>query len=262
MQSAKANTDTAFSNYADDFQPEEDRNQTGTNTVEDRNQNGTSPEADRNQPSSQAAPTLQPDKSPKTTSIIGFEDFFQSNCERAEGRNQAGTTLEAALSLKEAVDFYKISEKTIRLHISQGKIDGRKEQGPRGLEWRIYPNGFPKANINSEVTEQIEAGHCQAENTPAEDRNQPGNITEPDWNQTGNEVIETTTKGIELDKLIEIIQLQSQKLEDANKRLESANYRIGYLEAQTSNYQEQVKLLTDSQHKGWWNRFCSWFIGR
>ena len=46
-------------------------------------------------------------------------------------------------------------------------------------------------------------------------------------------------------------------------KLEAASHRNGYLEAQTESYQEQIKLLTDSQHKsGWWTRFCSWFMGR
>lgn len=47
------------------------------------------------------------------------------------------------------------------------------------------------------------------------------------------------------------------------KELEGATYRVGYLEAQLAERDQQIKLLTDSQHKsGWWSRFASWFIGR
>jgi len=47
------------------------------------------------------------------------------------------------------------------------------------------------------------------------------------------------------------------------KDLEAATYRIGYLEAQLEAERQQVKLLTDSQHKAaWWHKFRSWFFGQ
>jgi hypothetical protein len=39
-------------------------------------------------------------------------------------------------------------------------------------------------------------------------------------------------------------------------KLESASYRIGYLEAQLQSKEEQIKLLTTSKKKTWWQ----WFI--
>lgn len=45
-----------------------------------------------------------------------------------------------------------------------------------------------------------------------------------------------------------------------SNKLEAANFRIGYLEAQLEAERQQVKLLTDSQHKpSWLYRFRSWF---
>jgi hypothetical protein len=36
-----------------------------------------------------------------------------------------------------------------------------------------------------------------------------------------------------------------------------------YLRSQLEEKNDQLKLLTDSQHKkGWWARFGSWFIGK
>jgi len=56
----------------------------------------------------------------------------------------------------------------------------------------------------------------------------------------------------------------SALLEMSNK-LEAANYRIGWLESQLrerDNDIEELKLLTDSQHKaGWWHRFKKWCAG-
>ena len=52
-------------------------------------------------------------------------------------------------------------------------------------------------------------------------------------------------------------------IEQKDKKLEAATYRVGYLEAQLANKSEQIKLLTDAQQKprGAWARFLSWFMG-
>ncbi|MDP3507765.1 MAG: hypothetical protein Q8T09_07215 [Candidatus Melainabacteria bacterium] len=50
-------------------------------------------------------------------------------------------------------------------------------------------------------------------------------------------------------------------IDELLRKLEGATYRIGYLEAQLESERQQVKLLTDSQHKpGWWAKFSSWFF--
>ncbi len=46
------------------------------------------------------------------------------------------------------------------------------------------------------------------------------------------------------------------------KELEGATYRIGYLEAQLAERDQQIKLLTDSKHKSsLWARFKKWCAG-
>ncbi|HMY52689.1 MAG TPA: hypothetical protein PK671_07045, partial [Candidatus Obscuribacter sp.] len=56
-----------------------------------------------------------------------------------------------------------------------------------------------------------------------------------------------------------LVELLKQK----DHEIEAASFRIGYLEAQLESERQQVKLLTDSQHKAnWWSQFCSWFLGR
>lgn len=52
-------------------------------------------------------------------------------------------------------------------------------------------------------------------------------------------------------------------LVEMSKKLEAANYRIGWLESQLQEREREVKLLTDSQHQpGWWARFKKWCAGR
>ncbi len=227
------------------------------------------------------APDASIDKQSPATYQEGFADFFQATAsdvrkgsEVEPDRNQDGTKPEAVLSLKEAVEFYKISEKTIRLHIKDGKIPARKEEGPRGLEWRIYPQGIPK-DIPTEETTSLEPEFIQVGSdvnetattveeigTTAEPgRYQPGSSPEPTWYteaqvSNGSQVSAQTSFAPELKSLLDVITKQAEKLE-------AASMRIGYLEARTENYETQIKLLTDSQHKrSWWARFGAWFIGQ
>lgn len=211
----------------------------------------------------------------------GFSDFFQATAadvrkgsEVEPDRNQDGTEPEPVLSLKEAVEFYKISEKTIRLHIKDGKIPARKEEGPRGLEWRIYPQGIPKdipvpessslepafIQVGSDVGETVTT--VEEDSTTVEPvRYQPGSTPEPTW-YTDAKITGASQEPVqpsfapELKSLLDVITKQAEKLE-------AASMRIGYLEARTENYEREIKLLTDSQHKrGWWARFGAWFLGQ
>lgn len=53
-----------------------------------------------------------------------------------------------------------------------------------------------------------------------------------------------------------------QLLREKDAKLEALTMRTGYLEAQLDSHKEQIKLLTDSQHKGgWWSRTCRWLFG-
>jgi len=245
MEAARANADECFSDY-----------QTKRNAEVLGNQSGTRTEVDLNQTGNTNGDVSATKVNQWQASHGGFDDFFQSTelkIKPVEEQNQAGTTLEPVLTLKEAVEFYKISEKTIRLHIGQGKIPARKEQGPKGLEWRIYPSGIPQEPELIEIDTEVEI-----------DGNQPGTSTDETWNHTGTSQVPDRNQspemvnrlnGGELDQFLDVIKTQAEKLE-------AANFRIGYLEAQTVSYKDQIKLLTDSQHKrGWWLRFCSWFIG-
>lgn len=211
----------------------------------------------------------------------GFSDFFEATAsdvrkgsEVKPDRNQDGTKPEPVLSLKEAVEFYKISEKTIRLHIKDGKIPARKEEGPRGLEWRIYPQGIPKDIPTDEATslepEFVQVGSDVNETattveeigtTTEPGRYQAGSTPEPTWYtdaqvSNGFQGSAQASFAPELKSLLDVITKQAEKLE-------AASMRIGYLEARTENYESQIKLLTDSQKKtGYWSRFSSWFFGK
>jgi hypothetical protein len=52
-------------------------------------------------------------------------------------------------------------------------------------------------------------------------------------------------------------------LESKDRELQAAAFRNGYLEAQLSERDQQIKLLTDSQHQPkWWHRIRSWLTAK
>lgn len=258
----------------EDFRASDSDYQPGTNS-------GTSLVPDQKSGTFEDPVTATVSKQPSIAHEEGFADFFEATAEDARRdpgaepeRNQDGTKPEPILSLKEAVEFYKISEKTIRLHIKDGKIPARKEEGPRGLEWRIYPQGIPKdiptkettslepefVQVGSDVSETVTT--VEEDETTAEPvRYQSGSSPETTWYAdaqvtSGSQGAAQPSFAPELKSLLDVITKQAEKLE-------AASMRIGYLEARTENYETQIKLLTDSQHKrGWWARFGAWFLGQ
>lgn len=60
------------------------------------------------------------------------------------------------------------------------------------------------------------------------------------------------------DTVLAIVQQQSEQLKNAYTYLDAATARILYLQQQLENKDQEIKLLTDSQHKaGWWSRLLN-----
>lgn len=80
-------------------------------------------------------------------------------------------------------------------------------------------------------------------------------IEQGDTDQTPITTLITPDHQVVTALLARITEVES-KLSDAQNALQSANWRNGYLESQLESQRDQIKLLTDSQHKpGWWQRF-------
>lgn len=85
-------------------------------------------------------------------------------------------------------------------------------------------------------------------------------VHELDASQGAN-LVRLDANSDELDASSE--RLSDKLVRDLQAKLEAASYRIGYLEAQLETERQQIKLLTDSQHKsGWWTRFKKWCGGQ
>jgi hypothetical protein len=131
-------------------------------------------------------------------------------------------------TLQTAAEQLRLSVATIRRRLSKCELQGYKVQGVNGPEWRVIP---PTQTVS------IDQGY-------------------PD------QFVEHPEQPVISALLTRLSDVESQ-LTQAQKDLQGANWRNGYLEAQLEAERQQVKLLMDSQHqKKWWHRIRSFFSGQ
>lgn len=158
----------------------------------------------------------------------GMDDLFETVAQPL--RDPSGT-LSPGLTFKEACDYYKLKPTALRTRIKAGEIAAEKIEGLNGPEWRVYTATVAQPLRDSFVT-----------------------VAQP-------------LREVPDNRLLDLVEDLQDKLERANRELQAANYRVGYLENQVSERERDiqeldgtVKLLTDSQHRtGWWTKFGSWF---
>jgi excisionase family DNA binding protein len=200
---------------------------------------------------------LAPETSPDTT---GLDDFFSSDDKT--GQN--------VLTLEEAAERLNLSPRTVQRRLKHGQIKGFKVSGPRGPEWRIEISstdvmtgeGSPSSDDTTVSSEDRTVIHAVSSEDTTSDK--PG-LPESAYGQ--------------------FFGFYQDQIETLQERLEAATYRNGYLEAQLSGAETQLKLLPDLsaratkaellekeidtlkaelslQKRTWVQRFNSWFFGR
>jgi excisionase family DNA binding protein len=164
------------------------------------------------------------------TAMDGFDDLL--DCEVNETGHDPEVQKSDNLTVTEwtpeqAAEALGKSVRTVRRMLQDGTLDGYKVPGPKRLEWRVKPL------------------------TPIAVKAVDDRANRP---HSGTELV---------TELRNQIQELKANLEHSAKQLEGATYRTGYLEAQVSGYEQQIKLLTDLQHRStWWHRIRSWFAGQ
>lgn len=183
---------------------------------------------------SQPARDLQP---LQTASIDGLDEIFDVECQgelQVHAEDSEGVTGECQ---GETVG-YTVAEAARRLGIPYTTFYKQVKAGKH--ETVSGPDGKPRVLI--EDTE----------------RDSPGVSPGYAFSQGVTEGVSLSTEGVSEAYHLKIIEQLSAKLE-------GANYRIGWLESQLSEREkdvEELKLLTDSQHKpGLWARFKKWCAG-
>jgi predicted DNA-binding transcriptional regulator YafY len=147
------------------------------------------------------------------------------------------------LSIEEAAKALSVKPRTVLRRLQKGALAGFKIDGQFGPEWRVTNFG----PLTSPGQANTDLG-----------------LTTPDQPNTHDSAGDSSELVAELRQQITELKTElDRKVSEAQREIQAAAFRNGYLESQLETEREQVKLLTDRQHKtGRWRRFYSWFIGR
>lgn len=195
-----------------------------------------------------------------TADTTGLDDFFSCH-DKAEQKD---------LTLEEAAKRLNLSERTVQRRLKNGQLKGYKIAGPRGPEWRI------KVESCEDTTGQAFA----ASDDTTFSTDDTTIIETVSTEDTTRDSKATTTNAF-----TQFAEFYHEQIETLQEKLEAATFRNGYLEAQLSNAESQLKLLPDLSAKAtkaesleeqvarleselfvlkenWFTRFYRWFLGR
>lgn len=205
----------------------------------------------------QEAHNLTPEATVDTT---GLEDFFSSR----------DKTDHEDLTLEEAAKRLNLSERTVQRRLKQGQLLGYKVSGPRGPEWRIKLSSCEDTTVEAFAP-------CEDTTTSSDDTTDVETVSSEDTTPSARPVTNPA--------YVQFVEFYRDQIETLQEKLEAATYRNGYLEAQLSSAETQLKLLPDlsakatktdtleqqiakleselaQSRRSWWARFGCWFIGR
>lgn len=185
-------------------------------------------------------------------SVDGLDDVFAEIVQGTPGAIPKGTPkteqacpeaipvqskdIPEGVPVEEAARIFGTSTRAIIKRLQKGTLSGFKVPSKFGDKWLVAPEAIP-ASVEGKSEAIPEGIPKSTEETPAQSKDIPQGVP------------------------VEIVQ-------ELLRKVEALTYRNGYLESQVAErdrqiegHQEQIKLLTDSQHKrGWWHRFGSWFV--
>lgn len=152
------------------------------------------------------------------------------------------------ITVEEAARLLNISSNAVCKRLRKGTLIGKKIVGKFKDEWLVEGAGLIEIlNVEFDKAEDSPASNASASSTVQDQTKES-----PDPVQDGPD---------SMSRILDLVEKQSAKLEAAAGQI---GYLQAQLEAQTKQLQikdDQLKLLTDSQHKqGWWARFVSWFV--
>lgn len=141
--------------------------------------------------------------------------------------------LAEGVPVEEAAKRLGISTNAVLKRLRKGKLLGRKVSGQFGEHWLVDITDMPEPiRIELEAEPSTAQGSAQSQGEPAEDKPGSASVEIPDR---------------ERELLHLVVHLSKEN---------------GALQALLNEREQQIKLLTDSQHKsGAWSRFWLWFTG-
>lgn len=146
----------------------------------------------------------------------------------------------------EAAQMLSVNRRYALRLLHKGKLCGRQDD--KG-QWFVNRASIMERLDQAQPKAQEAQGQAQVEVHVVQDQAQPKAQGAQDQAQS--------------EAHDEVFEVYKEQIKELQHKLEAASYRIGYLEHERHTYQQQIKLLTDSQHKGsWWAGFRKWFFGQ
>lgn len=185
----------------------------------------------------------------------GMDEFFGALDTLGQSSNSAQDsatqdTPKMVWTVAGAAKHFCVSEKTILRRLQRGTLIGEKVVGQFGMEWRIDAALNSADNNLNSAKDRTVLDICPVEDSPAQDVELVADRTPQDKQEA-----------VDSPVLTRLLDEQKHEIAALRSQLEGAIYRNGYLESKLEDREQQIKLLTDSQHKGgWWAKFSSWFF--
>jgi len=183
-----------------------------------------------------------------TEGLAKLFDTVQGNCVGVQdtvqdGRSGVQDTVQQEMSVVEAAQILNVDRRSVVRLLNWSKLSGRKDS--RG-KWFVDRQSVLRR------LDALDSVQCEA--VDVQDGVQPDESGVQDSVQPVESGVQDTT--------LQIIKDQAEQLKNAYHYLDAATARVLYLQQQLEQKDQEIKLLTDSQHKGgWWARFSSWFFG-
>ena len=195
-------------------------------------------------------------QSPNPPSTEGLDHLFEPVSDTVQvnvGRVQDSVqpvvqdTVQSEITVLEASRLLNVDRRSIVRLLHWQKLSGRKDESGK---WLVDRNSV-RARLESSDTVQVNVGRVQ-DTVQLE-------VLDSVLSEIESDLDVSSSKNDQVqDTVLAIVQQQSEQLKNAYTYLDAATARILYLQQQLENKDQEIKLLTDSQHKaGWWSRLLN-----
>ncbi|MBA3994813.1 MAG: hypothetical protein C0469_14940 [Cyanobacteria bacterium DS2.3.42] len=170
------------------------------------------------------------------------------------------------VSVKEAAKALGIGDRAIISRLHNGTLNGVQKPNPYGVnEWRIYPTKEISQNLKlKDVDSEDEVGEEARDKTgsqteqidfgPLEEAIDAEAVFEEkseedmrrEWIEAERSRMRVIAEEM-MKPLAEQLKARDEALNEKEKQLQAANWRLGYTEGKLQDQQEQIKLLPDFQ---------------
>jgi DNA repair exonuclease SbcCD ATPase subunit len=175
------------------------------------------------------------------------------------------------LSVKEAAQLMGCDERWVRERLNQGQLKGEKKNIGLKEKWFVYAGEVEAALERRKGVANLSTDYLasplpapNAESSKTTQSHEP--IVVAAWTDEDDDEIKSSDKSEErlawlqdqrqalvemaeemMRPLVAQLQEKDSQLENREKALQAANYRLGYAEGQLKDQAEQIKLLPDFQ---------------